>query len=343
MRRIAGLAVASVLLVGIVGVSYWAGSRAVAPPEIPVEDHPVLTYQVEIGTVARSVRVSVTASWATTRTLFAGAGGVVTSVSHSAGGFASPGDAIATIDLEPVVVATGEVPMFRPLQLGVEGADVAQLQQLLQSQGFLARPPDGRFDTETAAAASEWQRAVGATADGVVGEGSLLFVAYLPARLEVLATVGERIGAGDDMVRVLDERPDFVATVSDSTRAELATGMTVAIDAPDRSTWHGELGAFQPLDDGRYSASVTGDPCGQACDLVPVAGETALSGRIELVPETRGVVVPTSALVQGSGGALAVTLADGTSRVVRVVAEADGFAVVDGLKAGTAIRLPSPP
>jgi len=38
-----------------------------------------------------------------------------------------------------------------------------------------------------------------------------------------------------------------------------------------------------------------------------------------------------------------VTLSDGTTRPVRVLAEADGFAVVDGLPAGTVILLPSPP
>ena len=72
-------------------------------------------------------------------------------------------------------------------------------------------------------------------------------------------------------------------------------------------------------------------------------GETALSGQIVLVPDTSGVVVPASALVQQPSGALAVTLADGTSRSVRIVVEADGFAVVEGLDTGLIIKLPEAP
>lgn len=341
--RVATIVVGSAILVGVAGAAYWAGTNAVVPPELPAEDHALQTYTVEAGTVARSIRVPVTASWSTTRTLFAGTDGVVTSVAHGAGAYAESGDVIATVDLEPLVVATGAVPMFRTLRQGVEGPDVAQFQRLLRTQGFFRGSAGGRFGAATVAATKRWQRSVGAEDDGIVAPGSLLFVDRLPARLEVLAVVGQRIGAGSDLVRVLDDRPDFVATVGASQRAELTSGTPVTIGAPGGGTWPGVLGSFEQLEDGRYSVEITGGLCGGGCDLVPVGDETALIGTIELVPQTTGVVVPTSALVQQPSGDLAVTLTDGTVRSVRVVAEADGFAVVEGLEPGTIIALPSAP
>jgi peptidoglycan hydrolase-like protein with peptidoglycan-binding domain len=343
LRRIVALAAAAALVAVVAGVGYWAGRNAVVPPELPVDEHETQTYAVATGSVGRSIDLPVSASWSTTRTLFAGSDGIVTSVLHEAGALADAGDVLATIDLEPVVIAEGAVPMFRTLERGMTGPDVAQLQELLRSMGFLDGPADGAFGPVTEAAVKRWQRSIGASQDGIVDPGALLFVAGLPVRLEVSAIVGARIGAGSDLARVLGERPAFVATISPSQRAELATGMTVEITGPEGETWPAELGPFEAQPDGRYQAPLSGALCGDACDGIAVAGETALTGSIELVPETEGLVVPTSALVEQPSGGLAVTLADGGSADVRIVVEADGFAVVEGLALGTVIVLPSPP
>jgi hypothetical protein len=250
---------------------------------------------------------------------------------------------LATVDLEPMVIAEGPVPMFRTLRQGVEGPDVAQFQDLLRTKGFYRDAVDGQFGPITTAATKRWQKAVGAKQDGIVSPGTLLFVDSLPARIEILAVVGQRITAGGDLVRILGETPEFVATVSGAQRAELSSGSIVVVDAPNGGTWPGALGSFEALDDGRFETKLGGDLCGEDCDQVPVDAETALSGSIELVPETTGLVVPISALVQQPSGKLAVTLVDGSTRAVVVVAEADGFAIVEGLESGLTVRLPSPP
>lgn len=343
LRRAVSILIAGGLVAGVAGAAYWAGTNAVVPPELPVAAHTSETYTVETGTVGRSVRVSVAASWSTTRTLYAAIDGVVTSVGHKAGNAAQLGDVLLTVNLEPVVVARGAVPMFRTLEQGMDGPDVAQLQRLLRSLGFFPGPTNGVFGAATAAATKRWQRSIGAPVDGTVESGSLLFVDDLPARMVVVPTVGARIGAGTELVRVLGQTPRFTITVGGSQRAELRSGMAISIDAPGGSTWVGALGSFEQLGDGRYSASLAGPLCGDACGQLPVDGETALSGQIVLVPETSGVVVPASALVQQASGALAVTLADGASRSVRIVVEADGFAIVEGLDAGLVIKLPAAP
>lgn len=342
LRRIVAVVAAAALVAAIAGLGYWAGTNAVVPPELPVDEHETQTYAVATGAVERSIDIAVSASWSTTQTLFAGSDGVVTSILHEAGALAKAGDVLATIDLEPVVASEGAVPMFRTLQRGVEGPDVAQLQRLLRAKGLLRGPADGAFGPITEAAVKRWQRSIGARRDGIVDPGALLFIEGLPSRLEVLPSVGGRITTGDDLARVLGERPAFVATIGASQRAELATGMVVAIGGPEGETWPGELGPFELQPDGRYSARLSGELCGDACEGIAVAAETALSGSIELVPETEGIVVPTSALVEQPSGGLAVTLANGGSVNVRILAEADGFAVVEGLEPGAVIVLPSP-
>jgi peptidoglycan hydrolase-like protein with peptidoglycan-binding domain len=331
---------ASLTLVGF--VAYWAGRTAIAPPELPAEEHSSTTYVVAEGTVGRTVRVGVTASWPVERTIGASGDGVVTTIAHEAGDLLEAGDAPLTINLEPVVVASGSVPMFRTLKKGVEGPDVAQLQALLRGLGFLASPADGRFGETTEAAVKRWQKVIGAPADGVVEPGEVLFVDGLPVRAEVVPAVADRVTVGSPLLRIFAARPVFRALVSASLRAELASGMAIDIAGPGGTRWRGTLGAFVPRDDGRFEVEITGDVCGDACGVIALAGETALDGAIVLVPETRGPVVPTAALVQEPSGSLAVVLEDGTTRGVQVVVEANGFAVVKGLTPGTTIQLPSP-
>lgn len=341
-RQLVGMSVVGALVLGVAGVAYWAGTTAVVPPQIPVEAHAGQTYQVASSSVSRSFQVPVSASWHPEQTLVSAVDGVVTSVPHRSGNLAESGDIIATINLEPVVVAEGAVPMFRPLERGVEGPDVAQFQEFLRFKRFLKGPVDGRFGPATAAAAARWQRAIGAKR-GLVGPGSLLFVERLPARLQVLASVAQRTSVGSEFVRVLADRPDFSANVGASERAELTTGMEIAVSGPDGAMWPGRLGTFTSRDDGRFASALTGELCGIDCAAIAVEGDTALAGAIVTVPETRGPVVPMSAIVEEPSGVLTVTLADGTRQQVEVVAEADGFAVVTGIQAGAIIELPLMP
>lgn len=330
------------LLVAVSAVTYWAGTQAVLPPAIAIDTHPVVTYTVEDGEVARSVRITVAASWQASQTLFAGRSGTVTSLGHPAGNLADSGAVLATVDLEPLVAASGSVPMFRSLKIGVTGPDVRQFQELLTSLNHYDGAIDGRFGPQTKVATRRWQRSIRAKQDGVVETGSLLFIEDLPRRVELLLTTGEQVSIGQDLLRVLGKAPDFVAEVSASQRGELRSGDTVDINAPGGGSWTGRLGSFVELEDGRFSVDVTGALCAEECDRIPVSGDTALAGTVELVPAKAGPVVPTSALQRQPSGAVAVQLADGTLTEIRVLAEADGFAVISGIQPGSVIRLPAP-
>lgn len=341
--RPASVAAIGILVVGLAALAYWAGTTAVAPPSLGTVSSAPERYAAATGVVGKAIDTRVSASWPTARVLRAADDGVMTQVRLDAGGEARAGDVIATIDLEPVVVAQGEVPMFRSLEEGARGADVAQVQRLLLDLGLYDGPTDGDFGSTTRAAVLRWQAGLGVTADGVVPSGMLVFAPDLPARLEILPSVGERVDPGSDLVRVLARTPSFVARFGASQLDALRSGMDVSIDAPDGSMWPGSLTTFEPSDDGGYTSILGGPLCGQDCAQIGSAGETELTGQVTIVEDTTGVVVPLSALVQQPDGTLAVTLGSGDAHQVRVIAQADGFAVVDGLSPGTEILLPGAP
>lgn len=345
-RRAAGTLLSLAVLAGVAVLGYWAGTNAVVPPSLPLQSHDPITYTVQTGSVGSTARISLAASWSTTRTLHAGRGGTVTSILLAGGAEVGDGTVIATIDLAPVVVATGAVPMFRTLEYGMDGPDIAQLQQLLKAKGFYTGAIDGQFGWSTLNATELWQSSIGASQSGVVDAGALVFVPTLPERMAIVPAVGDRVDQGGDLVKVLGSEPDFVATITADERASLSSEEAISIAAPNGGIWPGTLGTFEPATNGipgSYTATITGTLCGNDCGRVPVEGETALQGTIELVPKTSGPVVPTSALVVQPSGGSAVTLSDGSLKLVTIVAEANGFAVVSGIEAGTVIRLPSPP
>jgi peptidoglycan hydrolase-like protein with peptidoglycan-binding domain len=345
IRRAPGILLSLAGLVGVALAGYWAGTNAVVPPSLPLASHDPITYTVANGTVGSTVNISVAASWSTTRTLRAGRSGTVTSVLLTGGAEAADGTVVATIDLQPVVVATGSVPMFRTLEEDLDGPDVAQLQTLLAEKGFYKGTVDGRFRWSTTAAIKLWQNSTGASESGIVDTGALIFVPSLPARMAIIPAVGDRVAQGGDLVKVLGSKPDLIATVTNSQRGSVRSGQTISIAAPNGATWPGTLGSLEFMTDGRdgYQTTLAGTLCGNDCGLVPIVGETALKGSIVLVPSTSGPVVPTSALVVQPSGGSALTMSDGSTRVVEIVAEANGFAVVKGIEAGAVIRLPSPP
>lgn len=341
--HLAAVAAGGLLVATMVATAYWAGTTAVTPPSLPVEQHPAQSYQVAAGIVEQSLSIPVTATWPVDHSLLYGGSGVVTSVDHAPGALAQAGAKIATVDLEPVILAQGDVPMFRTLREGVSGRDVIELQRMLASQGFGPLEADGTFGARTRSAVKRWQRSIGASADGVVSPGEVVFSQRLPVRLEVAPAVGAYVQPETELARLFGDHPTVVAHIAASQRPHLDAGVILTIDGPDDRPWSGELGPLEPQPDGGYVATVLGDLCADDCASVPLQGETALRGSATIVPRTEGLVVPVSALVREPSGKDAVRLPDGTHMTVSVIAAADGFAVVEGIAAGTTILLPAPP
>lgn len=326
-------------LAGVGVLAFWLGASTASRPTDAGTATPVETIEVRSGTVGRALRLPVTAQWQRSTTVPAGRSGILTTIDIEPDEPLAPGTTVATIDLQPVVVAQGRVPMFRTLREGSVGEDVRQLQDLLVTQGDLADPSPGVLDPATTQAVRAWQGRIGAHADGEVRPGALVFVPSLPARMTVVPAVGDALAPDSDLLALLDAAPTFEASVGSSQRDVLTSGRSITIEGLDGEPWLGTLGQSRTLDDVTFTIGIADVDCGAGCASVPTMGVTDLDGLVVEVPETDGPVVPTSVMTRDASGAFTLTLGDGTPRRVRVLAQADGFAVVDGVEPGTLVRV----
>lgn len=74
---------------------------------------------------------------------------VVTSIAVAPGGQVDEGQKVASVSGRPVIVLEGAFPMFRDISPGIEGEDVAQLQESLTRLGLYEGKIDGTFGWAT--------------------------------------------------------------------------------------------------------------------------------------------------------------------------------------------------
>lgn len=80
---------------------------------------------------------------------------IATAVNVKAGGTLSAGEVIGAVAGRPVIAMSGAIPMYRSLQQGDTGGDVAELQAGLRALGYpTASDPSGTYGAGTAAAVS---------------------------------------------------------------------------------------------------------------------------------------------------------------------------------------------
>jgi hypothetical protein len=170
------------------------------------------------GTVGQSLRLNTAVEWSPEQVLANQAPGTVTTVELENGVEVQPGQALYTVDLRPVAVGVGAVPAFRDLRVGDQGADVRQLQALLETLGYAVGEPDGRFGVAADSAVRAWQRGPGIEVDGVVRRGDVVFVPGLPARLALdpEIAVGKALAGGEPAVQVLPDEPSFTITLPEN-------------------------------------------------------------------------------------------------------------------------------
>lgn len=309
------------------------------------ESTPVPTYEVASGRVGRTQNVFVNASWALAEGARNALPGIVTSVEHQ-GGEAEAGQVLYRVNLEPVVVATGNVPTFREMTMGMVGPDVAQLQGLLGYLGLYAGRADGDFDASVADAVERWQRRLKSDETGSVKAGSLLFVPRLPARLVLGADVkvGEMLQGGEVAVQQVADAPSFVVPLLAEQQRFATAGVDVVIQ-PEGSDvgWNGKVASVDPGENGGFDLQIVGtddEPvCGDRCDAIPVGETIILPGQIILVPPREGPVIPIGAVLTAPDGNAHVVMADGAERPITILAASGGLAVVDGIAVGDVIRV----
>lgn len=347
-RRVWTFISAGLLVAVLVASCAWAAATVMRPIEDPAGTTKFTYVTVEQGEVGAVLSLYTVAEWTPTPAGVNRAAGVVTGVLIEEGDQVGQGAVLYTVDLKPVVLARGDVPMFRELGLGLEGEDVAQLQTMLRELGFYGAAIDGKAEGGTVRAIEAWQKSLGIVATGRVGVGDVIFVPTLPARVSLSGDVvgrGATLVGGEAALQVLSPAPQFRIPAGEGQAAMMPAGTRVEIDAPDGSLWEGVVAAHQPDEETggvmvTVSAKADALVCGDGCAQVPVAEKLSLSSRIITVEPAAGLVVPSAAIVTDSTGGLALIDRKGRRHSVAIVASARGMSVVTGVDAGLAVRIP---
>ncbi len=344
MARLGLIAGGAALLLAGTGIGWATSVVTREPPEVASEAQYVEVEATQ-GEVSASVATVVNVIWPTSRAAVNQAAGVITGVSVRRGGRVAAGDALYRINERPVIVAKGRVPAFRDLKAGTMGADVRQFTALLQAKGYL-RASTRTMTSAVVGAVKAWQRRLGVEADGVVRRGDVLFVRDLPMRVVLdpkAFRVGFEIGDGQASVDRFGSAPVFTATFGEAQARQVAEGMIIKVTSGSH-VWTGRLGSMKTGPNSETVARVTGanggSLCGKDCDAIPLSGTTRLGGVTEVQAPVSGVVVPVAALAAAADGSVIVITADGARLPVTVTARARGMAVVQGVAAGTTVRVP---
>lgn len=341
--------VAALILAGaLFGVGMgWAGRSLLLPPPVLSEGAGYSTVLVEAGTVQRSLNLNASAKWSGGPQVLNSATGVVTEHRLKSGERINAGDVLYTVDLQPVVVIEGKVPVFRDLVPGYEGKDVSQFQAFLMMAGQRQERPSGRFDDVTLRQVKSWQRAKGVPATGTIPAGSLVVVPALPGVLwwGASGAVGARVGPGSAVAQIIPPQPKFSMVLPENQRGLVRSGMAVAIRT-ESATWMARLGTVgEPGLEGSATASLLPPKgersiCKAQCHEIPLSGIGSLPSTVVVIQPQSGPVVPTAALAVAPGGSTVVVTRDGRRVPVRVVASAAGRALVTGIEVGQHVRVP---
>ncbi len=249
------------------------------------------------------------------------------------------GDRLYTVDERPVVLVLGDVPAYRAMAFGDEGADVAAIQRALVDLGYAdaGSVVDGVFDEETLVAMLVWQAAIGAHTDGVVNLGEVVFVTE-PVRIgSVLVTPGDTMQNGAPVVATSASFTFVTVQLPTADQDLVAVGDAVIVELPDGETAAATVTAIgtvaqagQQAGDNFFEVTVTLDDPAAALGLdgAPVDVEVVNDSAIDVL------AVPVTALLALSEGgyAVEVVVEDGSRLLIGVEPGlfSDGFVEVAG-------------
>lgn len=257
-------------LVLVAGGTWVAATRLVSPDQAaaraqPPDPVPVVAALSE-GHLHGAVTLSVTAAQQQVATISppAAVTGVVTAAGASPGQELRSGQVLVRLDGRPLFVLTGSFALYRDIQPGDSGDDVAALQAGLLEAGFTVRV-DGEYGSATQAAVRQMYRAAGYTAPqttvasvgGTPGDASttgevattasptaaatpapvtgtavlrseVLMVSGLPATVRSVAGVGTQLAADSALMTLGSGATVLTATVPTTSLGSLAVGAVAA-------------------------------------------------------------------------------------------------------------------
>lgn len=340
-RRFGIFVACLVALALAVGAGWWA-ARATLEPRTPgatTSAPDVVWAEATSSSVGRTLPLSTTLRQPARTVASNALPGVVLSASP---GEVGQGDTIYVVAGTPVRVAQGEVPFYRDLARGVEGDDVAQLQQVLIDLDYLAGEADGDFGWRTERAVKAWQKELGQQQTGTVPLGELVAVDRLPTVIQLGETIvrGATLGGGEESVLAPTGEQNFVLVVTQDQARMIPAEATVQITWQE-DTWEAVISGSEQDEFGNTEFSLSapdgGPVCGDACETLPGDAQVTLRSEIVIVPRIEGTAVPAAAIHTKADGSAYVITEQGETEVT-VRGSGGGVAIVDGIEVGTRVQ-----
>ncbi|MER6098051.1 peptidoglycan-binding domain-containing protein [Streptomyces sp. NPDC001728] len=318
-------------------------------------DLPPATAVVVRTDLVRSKTVDGSLDFAQRRAVRSAAEGTVT-VAAPEGRTLTRGQALYELNDKPVSLLYGPVPMFREMKPGDRGSDVLQLERNLRDLGYGAGlHVDTRYDEDTAAAVTRWQKFLNREPTGRVGRGDVVFQ---PGRVKVVsadAALADRVGPDTAVLTVASTSPVVRARLDQSDGALTSRGTKVEVTLPSGRSVAGRVaGTVRPEETGPDGSPASQE--GIVVEVVLDGGAKAVSGEdtratasVKFVSEAReGVLaVPVEAVLalRGENGGYGLQIVRGTTTTtVRVETgmtadgqiEVSGPDLREGMKVGVA-------
>ena len=316
-----------VVVVAAVVVSAWragvlspAGSSRSGQQGAP----PPATAAVTRRDIAATTPVSATLGYAGSWTVRGQGGGTLTWL-PPAGQVIGQGQALYRVDNgSPVVLLYGSVPAWRPLEEGVTGADVSQLNHDLVALGDTSRSEISAagwdyFSWQTAYGVQKLEEHLGVSFPP--GSLSLGQVVFEPAALRVATVTGSLGGpASGPVLTATSDRHVVTIPLDASQQSEVKAGDRVTVTLPDGTTTPGVVSSVGTV-------AVTSESGGSATTTIPVQvklTDRQAAGSLDQAPVTvyittatahDALVVPVTALLaQSSGGYVVEVVGPGNTR-----------------------------
>ncbi|MFD7560209.1 peptidoglycan-binding protein [Streptomyces sp. NPDC059835] len=311
------------------------------------------TAAVERGSLSSGIQVAGSLGYDAPTSVVGAGSGTLTAL-PAVGDVVKAGGRLYEVDGRPVVLMTGNRPLWRELGPGVpDGPDVRQLKGNLVKLGHaggLGLADDEKFTEGTATAVKRWQKALGVRQTGTVALGS---VAMLPRAVVQVQKLGAQLGSalgptavmtvsGTDLVAVVQPADNQVSRFKPDGKVvvRLAEGGTVT--GRVRSLVRGGAGEGGPGGSGA-GAGGEGGGAPQKTTVTIVLDSQDPVRQAGPSPVTVNVVGDT-ALLALSGGGYGVKVVDGPgTRLVPVTLGlvADARAQITGdVKSGDQVVVP---
>lgn len=266
--------------------------------------------------------------------------GVVTSISP---GETKQGDAIYEVAGNGVFAVKGKLPFYRDIGPRTSGADVKQVEAMLKSTGHFTGTPDATYDSITANAIKKWQVATKQKADGNIALGRLVAISALPAEVQLADGIipGKQLAGGEDAVMAPSGERTFSMALTAEQAALIPQDSAIELEH-GKTSWKAVIAQTTTAEGGGINHILTapagGPVCGETCTELPSGSSVTLRAKVIVVPATTGIGIPAAAITTDPMGQANVTTEAGTTPVT-VVASGKGISIVEGLEAGTKVKV----